>query len=124
MNQIHNVKFCFGGDCQASGTGGIYVIEKEYTFSGTALDIQLDFVLPLTGYGTGKAKVKEREKIQEKIALENSLASEKERQEELEEETAYRQTKSYWLELARKLGLVMPDEVLLREESDTSESEN
>lgn len=93
----------------------------------TGLKLLLVVVLLMCGvltYSTGKAKVKEREKIQEKIALENSLASEKERQEELEEETAYRQTKSYWLELARKLGLVMPDEVLLREESDTSESEN
>lgn len=57
VDKVGNVKFCFGGDCQVSGTGGIYAIEKEYTFSGTALDIQLDFVLPLTGYGTGKAKV-------------------------------------------------------------------
>ncbi len=44
------------------------------------------------------------------------LASEEERQNELEEEAAYRQTKSYIEKLAReKLGLVKPDEIILRE---------
>ncbi|MBO5880107.1 MAG: T9SS type A sorting domain-containing protein [Paraprevotella sp.] len=57
VDRTGGVKFCFGGDCQVSGTNGIYTIEKEYAFQGTALDIQLDFVLPLTGYGTGRTIV-------------------------------------------------------------------
>lgn len=92
----------------------------------TGIRLLLVVVLLMCGvltYSTGKAKIEEREKMQEKATLEKRLASEKERQEELEEETAYRQTKSYWLELARKLGLVMSDEVLLREE-EASGSEN
>lgn len=57
IDNIGGIKFCFGGDCQTSGTAGIYTMTKEYTFSGSSIDIQLDFVLPLTGYATGKAKV-------------------------------------------------------------------
>lgn len=57
VDSVGGVKFCFGGDCQVSGTNDIYTIEKEYAFQGTALDIQLDFVLPLSGYGTGKVMV-------------------------------------------------------------------
>jgi hypothetical protein len=57
VDRVGGVKFCFGGDCQVSGTNDIYTIEKEYAFQGTALDIQLDFVLPLSGYGTGKVMV-------------------------------------------------------------------
>ena len=48
--------------------------------------------------------------------MERELVSEEERQEELEEEEAYRQTKSYVEKLEReKLGLVKPDEIILRE---------
>ncbi len=57
-----------------------------------------------------------------KTAYETRLASEAERQEELKEEAAYRQTKSYLEKLAReKLGLVKPDEILLRETDDSVE---
>lgn len=67
-------------------------------------------------YSTGKAKAEERDKIQKKAATENRIASEQERQEELKEEAAYRQTKSYIEKLAReKLGLVKPEEIILRE---------
>ncbi len=67
-------------------------------------------------YSTGKAKAEEREKIQKKAATESWIASEQERQEELKEEAAYRQTKSYIEKLAReKLGLVKPEEIILRE---------
>lgn len=67
-------------------------------------------------YSTGKAKAEEREKSQQKSKMEKMLASEEERQNELEEEAAYRQTKSYIEKLAReKLGLVKPDEIILRE---------
>ncbi len=67
-------------------------------------------------YSTGKAKAEEREKIQKKAATESRIASEQERQEELKEEAAYRQTKSYIEKLAReKLGLVKPEEIILRE---------
>ena len=49
--------------------------------------------------------------------METSLQSAKERQEELKEEAAYRQTKQYLEDLAReKLGLVKPDEIIIREE--------
>jgi len=66
-------------------------------------------------YSTGRAKAEEREKTRLKAGTEAELASEEERQNELEEETAYRQTKSYIERIAReKLGLVKPDEVILR----------
>ncbi len=59
---------------------------------------------------------KEKELQEKKTSFETKIASEKERQKELEEEAAYRQTKSYLEKLAReKLGLVKPDEVILRE---------
>ena len=49
--------------------------------------------------------------------METSLQSEKERQEELEEEAVYRQTKPYVEDVAREhLGLVKPDEIIIREE--------
>lgn len=52
--------------------------------------------------------------------METRLESEKERQEELKEEAAYRQTRQYLEELARNvLGLVKPDEIIIREESES-----
>lgn len=85
----------------------------------TGFKLLLIVVLVMCGvltYSTGKAKVEEREKSQQKSEMEKALASEEERQNELEEEAAYRQTKSYIEKLAReKLGLVKPDEIILRE---------
>lgn len=86
----------------------------------TGFKLLLIVVLVMCGvltYSTGKAKVEEQAKIRQKADTEDRLASEQERQRELEEEAAYRQTKSYSEELARKyLGLVKPDEIMLREE--------
>lgn len=68
-------------------------------------------------YSRGKAEEKENELKKKKASIETSLQSELERQEELEEEAAYRQTKQYIEDLAReKLGLVKPDEIIIREE--------
>ena len=93
----------------------------------TGLKLLLLVVLVMCGvltYSTGKAKEKERELKQEWTMTDKQLTSAKEQQEELEEEQAYRQTKGFWVELARKMGLVMPDEVLLRKSDDNTESEN
>lgn len=85
----------------------------------TGFKLLLVVVLVMCGvltYSTGKAKAEEREKSRQKADMERELVSEEERQEELEEEEAYRQTKSYVEKLAReKLGLVKPDEIILRE---------
>ena len=85
----------------------------------TGFKLLLIVVLVMCGvltYSTGKAKAEEREKSQQKADMEQQLVSEEERQSELEEEAAYRQTKSYIERLAReKLGLVKPDEIILRE---------
>ena len=92
----------------------------------TGLKLLLLVVLVMCGvltYSTGKAKEKERELKQEWTMTDKQLTSAKEQQEELEEEQAYRQTKGFWVELARKMGLVMPDEVLLRKSDDSTESE-
>ncbi len=71
-------------------------------------------------YNKGKAEEREKELLKKRASYETQLASEEERQEELLEETAYRQTKQYIEKLAReKLGLVKPDEILLREADDT-----
>lgn len=68
-------------------------------------------------YSRGQAEEKENELKKKKASYETKLESELERQEELEEEAAYRQTKQYIEDLAReKLGLVKPDEIILREE--------
>lgn len=70
----------------------------------------------LLTYNKGKAAEKERELLAKKASYETRVASEEERQRELEEEAAYRQTKSYIEKLAReKMGLVKPNEVILRE---------
>lgn len=86
----------------------------------TGLKLLLVVVLVMCGvltYNTGVAKVKEKELQNKKTSHEERIASEKEKQEELKEETAYRQTTQYIEELARKLmGLVKPDEIILREE--------
>ena len=86
----------------------------------TGFKLLLVVVLVMCGvltYSTGKAKAEEREKSRQKADMERELVSEEERQEELEEEAAYRQTKSYVEKLAReKLGLVKPDEIILRED--------
>lgn len=85
----------------------------------TGFKLLLVVVLVMCGvltYSTGKAKAEEREKSQQKADMERELVSEEERQSELAEEAAYRQTKSYIERLAReKLGLVKPDEIILRE---------
>jgi len=72
----------------------------------------------LLTYNKGKAAEKEKTLLAKKDSYEMRVASEEERQNELKEEAAYRQTKSYIEKLAReKLGLVKPDEILLRENS-------
>ena len=85
----------------------------------TGFRLLLVVVLVMCGvltYSTGKAKAEERTKIQRKAEMEQEFASEEERQNELEEEAAYRQTKSYLERIAReKLGMVKPDEIILRE---------
>lgn len=85
----------------------------------TGFKLLLLVVLVMCGlmtYNKGKAMEKEKELQEKKTSFETKIASEKERQKELEEEAAYRQTKSYLEKLAReKLGLVKPDEVILRE---------
>lgn len=88
----------------------------------TGIKLLIVVVLVMCGvltYSTGKAKAEESDKARKKTATESRIASEKERQEELKEEAAYRQTKSYLEELAReKLGLVKPDEIILREDTE------
>lgn len=51
-----------------------------------------------------------------KDSYESQIASEKERQNELKELEAYQQTDSYIKDLAREAGMVMPDEIVLREQ--------
>lgn len=84
----------------------------------TGFKLLLLVVLVMCGvltYSTGKAKVEEQKMLRKKADTESTLASERERQNELEEVEAYRQTKSYIEEQAReKLGLVKPDEIILR----------
>lgn len=84
----------------------------------TGLKLILLVVLVMCGlltYNKGKAVEKEKALLAKKASYETRLVSEEERQRELEEEAAYRQTKSYIEKLAReKLGLVKPDEILLR----------
>lgn len=86
----------------------------------TGLKLLLVVVLVMCGvltYSRGKAELKERELEEKKAAYEQQLKSEEERREELKEEAAYRQTTQYIEDQARdKLGLVKPDEIILREE--------
>lgn len=92
----------------------------------TGLKLLLLVVLMMCGvltYNKGRAADKEKKLMERKASYEARLASEEERQEELEEEAAYRQTKQYIEELAReKMGLVMPDEILLRGTRQDAES--
>ena len=85
----------------------------------TGLKLLLLVVLVMCGlltYNKGEAAKKEKLLLEKKESYETKLASAKERQEELEEEVAYRQTKQFIEDLARdSLGLVKPDEILLRE---------
>ena len=68
-------------------------------------------------YSKGQAEEKENLLKGTKEEKKTELQSAKERQEELKEEAAYRQTKQYIEDLAReKLGLVKPDEIIIREE--------
>lgn len=68
-------------------------------------------------YSKGQAEEKENLLKGTKGEKKTELQSAKERQEELKEEAAYRQTKQYIEDLAReKLGLVKPDEIIIREE--------
>lgn len=62
-----------------------------------------------------KAEKEEQEWLAKKASRESQIVSEKERQSELEEQKAYQQTNSYIKELAREAGMVMPDEIVLRE---------
>ena len=86
----------------------------------TGLKLLLVVVLVMCGvltYSRGKAEIKEKELLAQKAAAEQQLEEEKVRQEELKEEEAYRQTTQYIEDQAREnLGLVYPDEVILREE--------
>jgi len=78
----------------------------------------------LMTYNKGKAEEKEKKLLERKASYETALLSEEERQRELEEETAYRQTKSYIEDLARSaLNLVKPDEIILRDASNVKETE-
>lgn len=53
----------------------------------------------------------------QKENLQTQILEEEERRDSLNEEKAYRQTKQYVEEVAReKLGLVKPDDILLRDE--------
>ncbi|MBR2408363.1 MAG: septum formation initiator family protein [Lachnospiraceae bacterium] len=70
----------------------------------------------LLTYNKGEAAKKEKLLQDKKTSYETQLSSAKERQKELEEEVAYRQTKQFIEDSARShLGLVKPDEILLRE---------
>ncbi len=88
----------------------------------TGLKLLLALVLVLCGvlgFATGKAKTKEQELIKEKASVESTITTEQEKQKELKEETAYRQTTQYIEDLARKLmGLVKKDEILIRDEKE------
>ena len=93
----------------------------------TGLKLLLLVLLVMCGlmtYNQGKAEEKEKELLEKKAAYETALLSEEERQRELEEEAAYRQTKSYIEQVAReKLGLVKPDEIILRDAATVKETE-
>ena len=71
----------------------------------------------LLTYNKGKAEEMEKALMAERASYESKIASEKERKNELEEQKAYQQTNSYIKELARKAGMVMQDEIVLREQT-------
>lgn len=69
---------------------------------------------------TGKEKsVAEEKKLQQdKTNLQTMIREEEEKRDSLTEEYAYRQTKQYIEEVARKkLGLVKPDDIIIRDEN-------
>ena len=67
--------------------------------------------------GKEKSLTQERELMAQKKNLQTQILDEEERRDSLNEEKAYRQTKQYVEEVAReKLGLVKPDDILLRDE--------
>ncbi|MBQ8549196.1 MAG: hypothetical protein IJ427_11925 [Lachnospiraceae bacterium] len=87
----------------------------------TGLKLLLLVVLVMCGlltYNKGKAVKEEKALMAEKEEYESKIASEKERKNELKEQEAYRQTDSYKKDLAREAGMVMPDEIVLREQGE------
>lgn len=56
--------------------------------------------------------------MEKKASVESQIDSEKERKSELKEQEAYQQTDSYKKDLAREAGMVMPDEIVIREEEE------
>ncbi len=105
---------------QKNGNKGLISSFMTVLFGRTGLRLLLVVVVVICvvlGHSKSGAAVKEKELARQKAAYEEQLLAEEERQKQLEEETAYRQTKQYIEELAReKLGLVKPDEILLRGE--------
>lgn len=84
----------------------------------TGIELLLLVVLVMCGLLTftkAKAEKEEREWMAKKASRESQIESEKERQSELEDKKAYQQTNAYIKELAREAGMVMPDEIVLRE---------
>ncbi|MCH5272277.1 MAG: septum formation initiator family protein [Lachnospiraceae bacterium] len=105
---------------QKSKNKGLIALLMTVLFGKTGLRLLLLVVLVLCvvlGRSKSEAAAKEKELARQKAVYEERLLLEEERQRLLEEESAYRQTKQYIEELAReKLGLVKPDEIILREE--------
>ncbi len=70
-------------------------------------------------YSSIELQAEKRALEKQKSELEEELQTEQERSEELEEQRAYMQTVRYIEEIARKvLGLVYPDETILRPEEE------
>lgn len=87
----------------------------------TGLKLLLLVVLVMCGlltYNKVKAEKEEQEWMAKKGSYESQIASEKERKNELKEQEAYQQTDSYKKDLAREAGMVMPDEIVLREQDE------
>lgn len=59
-----------------------------------------------------------RELKEQEMKLQAELESESQKHDELEEQEAYVKTDSYIEEMARKLGLLYPDEVIFKPEED------
>ena len=94
-------------------------LRKEEGKRKTGLKLLLLVVLVMCGlltYNKVKAEEEEKNWLAKKDSYESQIASEKERQNELKEQEAYQQTDSYKKDLAREAGLVMPDEIVLREQ--------
>lgn len=56
--------------------------------------------------------------MEKKASVESQIDSAEERKSELKEQEAYQQTDSYKKDLAREAGMVMPDEIVIREEEE------